>query len=539
MTLSLASVTEAVTVTAESPLVDVTSAARPVTDITLDLLESLPTGAQLPELPPVGAGRAGLGGRRHGNGNPASRSGTELPGHRWRSVGVSRDNFYYIEGINVTDPCPGTFGANLNTEIIQEQNGHHRRHPGRVHRRPGPGLERGHQVRRQRASPDRSTTSSRTTPRGRQREPGETIRSRPTTPRSRSVDRSLGTRLWFFASFRRQPREHDVTAPDATSAHRRRDERAGPVLRQGHVAGDSNEPRQRHLSRRPADRQRRPRPTQIELNSRDDAREQGGDRYIADLPAGSGVGGDRRGDRQAHAGAVAPSRRLDASATTSSSAAPTSPDARGRAARRLRRDFIDERDSEFAQGPRSGSSPSPRGPAHAEGRHQVRGAHQLRRTNLTNDASFLTLTGDDGRVLNDAPTLRRDLGQGMTAADPVQRLVLGRRTSTSSTPATSAGWSRRPTPSPRRMRSRRRASGHRRRRDDHRRPRPRSAMVFDRTTGNPNGMINYDRDFQVQAGRRGVTKSEGTDVLPAGHLAEWQVVGQRRGSRRRVGALRH
>ena len=34
---------------------------------------------------------------------------------------MSRDNFYYIDGINVTDGVTGTFGANLNTEIIQEQ----------------------------------------------------------------------------------------------------------------------------------------------------------------------------------------------------------------------------------------------------------------------------------------------------------------------------------------------------------------------------------------------------------------------------------
>ena len=34
---------------------------------------------------------------------------------------MSRDNFYYIDGINVTDGVSGTFGANLNTEIIQEQ----------------------------------------------------------------------------------------------------------------------------------------------------------------------------------------------------------------------------------------------------------------------------------------------------------------------------------------------------------------------------------------------------------------------------------
>jgi hypothetical protein len=34
---------------------------------------------------------------------------------------VSTDNFYYFNGINVTDGQTGTFGANLNTEIIQEQ----------------------------------------------------------------------------------------------------------------------------------------------------------------------------------------------------------------------------------------------------------------------------------------------------------------------------------------------------------------------------------------------------------------------------------
>ena len=36
-------------------------------------------------------------------------------------MGVSADNVYYFDGINVTDPVSGTFGANLNTEIIQEQ----------------------------------------------------------------------------------------------------------------------------------------------------------------------------------------------------------------------------------------------------------------------------------------------------------------------------------------------------------------------------------------------------------------------------------
>ncbi len=53
-------------------------------------------------------------------GNPASKSGlnySDIGGN----TSLSRDNFYYIDGINVTDGVSGTFGANLNTEIIQEQ----------------------------------------------------------------------------------------------------------------------------------------------------------------------------------------------------------------------------------------------------------------------------------------------------------------------------------------------------------------------------------------------------------------------------------
>ena len=54
------------------------------------------------------------------SGNPAARSGmnySDIGG----AVGVSTDNVYYFDGMNVTDPVTGTFGANLNTEIIQEQ----------------------------------------------------------------------------------------------------------------------------------------------------------------------------------------------------------------------------------------------------------------------------------------------------------------------------------------------------------------------------------------------------------------------------------
>ena len=37
------------------------------------------------------------------------------------TAGTSSDNVYYIDGINITDNLTGTFGANFNSEIIQEQ----------------------------------------------------------------------------------------------------------------------------------------------------------------------------------------------------------------------------------------------------------------------------------------------------------------------------------------------------------------------------------------------------------------------------------
>jgi hypothetical protein len=117
MTLAVSGLTEQVQVTAQSPIVD-TKSATATTDITLQLTESLPTGrsyqSYLQVVPGVLPDDPQL------PGNPASKSGinySDIGGN----VGVSTDNAYYIDGINVTDPQSGTFGANLNTEIIQEQ----------------------------------------------------------------------------------------------------------------------------------------------------------------------------------------------------------------------------------------------------------------------------------------------------------------------------------------------------------------------------------------------------------------------------------
>ncbi len=117
VTLPIAGVTEAVQVTAATPLVDTTSATTGQ-DITLQLTESLPTGrsyqSYLQLVPGV------MPDDQASSGNPAARSGlnySDIGG----TVGISADNVYYFDGINVTDPVTGTFGANLNTEIIQEQ----------------------------------------------------------------------------------------------------------------------------------------------------------------------------------------------------------------------------------------------------------------------------------------------------------------------------------------------------------------------------------------------------------------------------------
>lgn len=113
MTLSLA-VSESISVTGEAPIVDITNAITGL-DVTLELTESLPTGRSyqtyLQLVPGV---------KPSASGNPSSRSGVNFTDNGG-IVGTSTDNAYYVEGIDVTDRFSSTFGANLNTEIIQEQ----------------------------------------------------------------------------------------------------------------------------------------------------------------------------------------------------------------------------------------------------------------------------------------------------------------------------------------------------------------------------------------------------------------------------------
>ncbi len=114
--LSLATISEEVVVTGELPLVDITS-AQTGEDITLQLTEALPTARSYQDYLQL---VPGVQATIDGEGNPASRSGINYR-DVLGEVGRSTDNFYYFDGINVTDNVTGTFGANLNTEIIQEQ----------------------------------------------------------------------------------------------------------------------------------------------------------------------------------------------------------------------------------------------------------------------------------------------------------------------------------------------------------------------------------------------------------------------------------
>ncbi|MGH8084091.1 MAG: carboxypeptidase regulatory-like domain-containing protein [Lysobacter sp.] len=94
--------------------VDTTSATVGTT-LNLDIVESLPTGRSYQSYLQLVPGVKPSSGN-----NPSSKSGinySDVGG----DIGVSTDNVYYLDGVNVTDPLTGTFGANFNSEIIQEQ----------------------------------------------------------------------------------------------------------------------------------------------------------------------------------------------------------------------------------------------------------------------------------------------------------------------------------------------------------------------------------------------------------------------------------
>ncbi|MEM7350872.1 MAG: TonB-dependent receptor [Acidobacteriota bacterium] len=119
--LKLAEISEELIVTAESPLVDVTK-TQAGQDITLQLTESLPTARSYQDylqLVPGVQDTLGVDGHE----NPASRSGVNYrdADREGGNFTFSTDNLYFFDGINVTDGTTGGNGADINTEIIQEQ----------------------------------------------------------------------------------------------------------------------------------------------------------------------------------------------------------------------------------------------------------------------------------------------------------------------------------------------------------------------------------------------------------------------------------
>lgn len=92
-----------------------TTSATVGTRLNLAIVESLPTArnyqSYLQLVPGV---------KPSASGNPSSKSGVnyaDIGG----ATGTSSDNVYILDGVDVTDSNTGTFGSNINSEIIQEQ----------------------------------------------------------------------------------------------------------------------------------------------------------------------------------------------------------------------------------------------------------------------------------------------------------------------------------------------------------------------------------------------------------------------------------
>ncbi|HAT42549.1 MAG TPA: TonB-dependent receptor [Rheinheimera sp.] len=112
---SATKVDEVIAVTGRRATIDTTSAVVGQ-DLTLDLVDSLPTGRNYQDYLQLVAGV-----KPSDSGNPSSKSGvnySDVGG----STGTSTDNVYYLDGINVTDNVSGVAGGDINSEIIQEQN---------------------------------------------------------------------------------------------------------------------------------------------------------------------------------------------------------------------------------------------------------------------------------------------------------------------------------------------------------------------------------------------------------------------------------
>jgi hypothetical protein len=126
-TLAMSSVSESITVTAEAPIVE-TKRATVSDHVTLAEVEALPVArdyrgyAQLV----TGVNVVPNGGGDSTPVDPASKGGNNYRDrdrgyHRTTGGTGSRDNVYYLDGLNITDMTTGTGAMTFNNEVILEQ----------------------------------------------------------------------------------------------------------------------------------------------------------------------------------------------------------------------------------------------------------------------------------------------------------------------------------------------------------------------------------------------------------------------------------
>ncbi len=257
LTLKLAGITEEVMVTAVTPLVDITSALVSQ-DITLELTESLPTGRSYQsylQLVP-GVLPTDPADNPDGGGNPASKSGLNYSDFKGNN-GFSQDNFYYIDGVNVTNGVTGTYGTNLNTEIIQEQQVLTGGIPAEYVGAPG-------------------LISSVVTKSGSNTFHGSVnyffqnaglVSEDQNAPDQRfsrfDAAATFGgpivtDRAWFFGSYRRLEREDDVAALDTFGVFANGDQQAKPVVRQSYLVPECKRHGELYVLLRSLERERYP-----------------------------------------------------------------------------------------------------------------------------------------------------------------------------------------------------------------------------------------------------------------------------------------
>lgn len=92
-----------------------TTSATVGTRLNLAIVEALPTNRSY-----QGYLQLVPGVKPSASGNPSSKSGVNYA-DVGGATGTSTDNVYILDGVDVTDSNSGTFGSNINSEIIQEQ----------------------------------------------------------------------------------------------------------------------------------------------------------------------------------------------------------------------------------------------------------------------------------------------------------------------------------------------------------------------------------------------------------------------------------